>query len=339
MTAPKKIRWLIAHQPQHLFVRTARAFNEELERLMPGQFEVEILTYQDYKDRYGDIEGLAGLDAVDEAGDHNWEKYGTLMTQGMNAFWRAIQDGAFEMSQIQVNRVGEISNDFAALDLPFLFDDHDHVSRVVDGEIGREMLAKLGQESGVRGLAFTYSGGYRVIGSNEPITSLDDLQAFKVVVENDISIQQTLNSLNVPSVVMPSSLWKKFDPINSGKADAMETTYLRFYGKHVLKTNHSVFMTTVLANNHFWNSLTEDQQQAFLSAAQSTAAIERRWSLEDAENFERDAKANGVTIHDMTESDKQKLRKHAQISYVAATTKTKNGVSPELVSRIRRTVH
>ena len=30
MTAPRKIRWLIAHQPQELFVRTARAFSEEL---------------------------------------------------------------------------------------------------------------------------------------------------------------------------------------------------------------------------------------------------------------------------------------------------------------------
>jgi hypothetical protein len=41
---PRKIRWLIAHQPQELFVRTARAFSEELNKHCAGELEVEILT-------------------------------------------------------------------------------------------------------------------------------------------------------------------------------------------------------------------------------------------------------------------------------------------------------
>lgn len=33
MKQPRKIRWLIAHQPQELFFRTARAFSEALKNI------------------------------------------------------------------------------------------------------------------------------------------------------------------------------------------------------------------------------------------------------------------------------------------------------------------
>ena len=38
-----KLKWLIAHHPQYLFVRTAKAFRDELEKRCPGEFDIEIL--------------------------------------------------------------------------------------------------------------------------------------------------------------------------------------------------------------------------------------------------------------------------------------------------------
>jgi hypothetical protein len=53
---PIKLKWLIAHRPAYLFVRTAEAFSQELEKLCPGEFEVEILRLTEYFEKYGDIE-------------------------------------------------------------------------------------------------------------------------------------------------------------------------------------------------------------------------------------------------------------------------------------------
>ena len=48
MSKPIVLRWLIAHQPAYLFVRTAKAFAKELDKLLPGQFEVEVLMMGQY---------------------------------------------------------------------------------------------------------------------------------------------------------------------------------------------------------------------------------------------------------------------------------------------------
>jgi len=324
MSNPRKIRWLIAHQPQELFVRTARAFSEELNKTCAGELEVEILTYPEYCEKYQAIPNLEILDQADVDID-----------DAITSFWQALFNSEIEMSQIQVGEVGRLYSDFHALDLPFVFDDHDHVSETLEGPIGQELCRNLGQRTGVTGLGFTYSGGYRVIGSNEPILTLEELQNKRIVVQNPITLGTTIESMGGKAISVPPNLWNKYDLIGKGEADAVETTYLRFNGKHILKTNHSMFMTTIVVSNKFWDSLTPAQQTAFHAAALVTSRKEREWSIQDAEKFEADAQANGVTITSITEEDTEALKHKSQMTYV----KTKYYFTPDLIQRIRQTRH
>lgn len=256
MNQPRKIRWLIAHQPQELFVRTARAFSEELKKHCGDELEIEILTYPEYREKYCEIPGIEILAQKD-----------VDLNPGIQAFWKALFDGQVEMSQTQVGIIGELYSDFHALDLPFLFEDHDHVSKTLEGPIGQQLCANLGQRTGVTGLGFTYSGGYRVIGSNEPINSVEDLQGLRIVVQHPMTLGTTIESMGGEVKVVAPGLWNKYDLIGKGEADAVETTYLRFNGKHVLKTNHSMFMTSIVISNQFWDTLTDTQKAAFQAAA------------------------------------------------------------------------
>ena len=324
MSTPRKVRWLIAHQPQELFVRTARAFSEELAKLCGNELDIEILTYPEYRERYCAIPNLEILDQAD-----------VDIEDAIKSFWDALFDSNIEMSQIQVGQVGELYSDFHALDMPFMFEDHDHVSRTLEGPIGQELCHNLGQRTGVTGLAFTYSGGFRVIGSNDPILTLDELRNKRIVVQNPITLGTTIESMGGQAVPVPPNLWNKYDLLGKGEADAVETTYLRFNGKHVLKTNHSMFMTTIVISNKFWETLTQKQQQAFRAAALVASRREREWSIEDSNKFESSARANGVTITDISEHDKQALKHRSQITYV----KSKHYFSPGLIKRIRETKH
>ena len=311
MTQPRKIRWLIAHQPQELFFRTARAFSEALKKHSSDEFEIEMLTYDDYVAKYHEIPGLEEM-------KHRPDSDVTFNEVGMKAFWGALFDSEIEMSQIQVHRVADHHYDFNALDLPFLFDDHEHVKRVVEGPVGQKLCAELGRKSGITGLAFTYSGGYRVVGSHDPITTLDQLSTMKVGVQQPLSLGTTLEDLGGSWVQSAATEWHKNDPMQ-GLCDAVETTYLRFKevnGKYVYKTNHSMFLTTILVSNKFWNSLTPTHQEAFRKAALDASRQERQWSLEDAVKFEAEAEANGVTITDMSAEDTAVLKHKSQLSWV-----------------------
>ena len=96
-----------------------------------------------------------------------------------------------------------------------------------------------------------------------------------------------------------------------------------------------MFMTTIVVSNKFWDTLTEQQQQAFRDAALVASHKEREWSIQDGETFETNAVENGVTITDISATDTEKLKKKSQITYV----KSKYFFSDDLITRIRKRLH
>jgi TRAP-type C4-dicarboxylate transport system substrate-binding protein len=96
---------------------------------------------------------------------------------------------------------------------------------------------------------------------------------------------------------------------------AIETTYLRFEGKNVLKTNHSMFLTNIIVSNSFFDSLNEEQQNAFRIAAKKVAKLERQWSLDDAEQYEAEAESKGIKISEVSESEIAQMKEAAVEQY------------------------
>jgi TRAP-type C4-dicarboxylate transport system substrate-binding protein len=149
-----KIRWVIAHEPLSLFERAAKDFQSFVNEAQSAEkIEVEVMTLNEYSEKYNDGVAVTKHDLLD------------LMEQGK-----------IEMSQMYTTWLAEdIEHDMLALEMPFIFEDHDHATRVLEGEVGEELLEKITEKSNVRGMAFTYSGGFRNIIVNKPVTGLDDL--------------------------------------------------------------------------------------------------------------------------------------------------------------------
>ena len=337
MSNPVVLRWLIAHQPAYLFVRTAKAFAKELDKLLPGQFEVEVLKMGQYMQKYGDIPELGIKPA-----ETSLETWGEMppdikkqfipsewkdVRKKWSAFWQGLRDQKFHMSQTQITVIGRhLDRRFSLLDLPFLFKDHDHVTRALDGSIGQKLLdtLHLGEwssrvhdrnnldTSGIRGLGFTYSGGYRIIGSDHPITSLDDLDGIDMVTTpNTDQLFCDVGAKAKPRINQRLEEIKE----SASNGGAVETTYLRFSGKNILKSNHSMFLTTILIGQPLFESLSLEQQEAFNIASKKVAKIERKWSLADCKKYEDTAKARGCTIVDISEEDTKKLKQSAPAQY------------------------
>ncbi|SVD71067.1 uncharacterized protein METZ01_LOCUS423921, partial [marine metagenome] len=256
MSNPVVLRWLIAHQPAYLFVRTANAFAKELDKLLPGQFEVEVLKIGQYIQKYGNIPelGIQGGETSLETWEMPQDRKKLFIPsewkdvrKKWSAFWQGLRDQKFHMSQTQITVIGRhLDRRFSLLDLPFLFKDHDHVTRALDGFIGQKLLdtLHLGEwssrvhkknsldTSGIRGLGFTYSGGYRIIGSDHPITSLDDLDGIDMVTTpNTDQLFCDVGAKAKPRIN------QRLDEIKESASNggAVETTYLRFSGKNILK--------------------------------------------------------------------------------------------------------
>ena len=154
MSKTTKIRWVIAHEPLSLFLRAARDFEREVNaQQSEHKLEIEIMTLTEFSQRYND---------------------GVLVTK--HDLLDLMEDNRIEMSQMYTTWLAErYEHDMLALDMPFIFEDHDHATRVLEGEVGEFLLDKITEKSNVRGMAFTYSGGFRNVLSNKKVDSLKDL--------------------------------------------------------------------------------------------------------------------------------------------------------------------
>lgn len=288
MSEPIKIRWLIAHEPKHLFLRTARAFADEIAQSSQGRLQVEILELDDLP---------AQPTLTVEQDGISYETRPHCLTH--------LVEGRVEMTQTQVYHYAMFNENFRVLDMPFLFRDHDHATRVLEGGIGQALLRSLPKHSNLRGLSFTYSGGYRVIGSDRPMATLQDFQGLRIRTNANPVNMDTMRALGAEPTAMQGY---GYDEIAQGQLDAADTTYLRFRGKSILKTQHSMFLTAISMREDFLQGLPFDLQTVVQEAALRAARIERKWSLEDSDHFERSADAAGVTINELDDADTSRMR-------------------------------
>ena len=52
MSELRKIKWVLAHEPIELFIEGAKVFANELNRLAPDEFDIEVLTLSEYSTKY-----------------------------------------------------------------------------------------------------------------------------------------------------------------------------------------------------------------------------------------------------------------------------------------------
>lgn len=354
MTERIKVRWIIAHFPRELFLRTAEKFQQTVEEFCPGEFEFEIHSLgtfaKQYKHLFTEEEKALFSTSTPKIGDLEDPN----KTQGMkdpftgkavetskvfnnNPFWKMIfkklSDQAYEITQNQVSIIGShLDHRFHAVDLPYLFNSHDHCTEVLDGPIGQRLGEGILEHHDIRGLAFTYSGGYRIIGSSKDIESIYDLSAQDFVTSTTPS-WKFFTTAGVNPIGRHQAKVEDIERMDEN-GGAVETTYLRFGGKKVLKTNHSMFTTNILASEKFLQKLTEKQRNAFIEAAKIVAKAERLWSVEDADKYEADAEARGITIVPINAEEETVLREAAKKAFTSREDLAEIGVDYDTVNEI-----
>ena len=282
-----KLTWVLAHEPYDLFLRAAEKFSKEVSEKTNGAFEIEILGIQEYAAKYN------GGVAIDN-------RFGLL---------DLLESGAVQMSQMYTTTLGQLSQDMFVLDLPFLFEGHDHAERVLDGAVGQQLFAKLAEESNVKGLAFTYSGGFRIIPATEAVENLESLRGMRVRVPASPVAKDTFEAIGAVPVEM--AIEELAGALAAKSVDAGESTYPRIYGMQqaqhaasIAHSEHSLFLTSLIINKTLWNSLDTATQQVFADAALSAAKIERQESIEDIALTQARAVTEGINVVHFSAEDK-----------------------------------
>ena len=287
------IRWVLTHDPIALFEEAARRFADLVREQSDGQMEVQVSTPAEYGNgtRVPPAEVMARVAA-----------------------------GQLEMSQTYSTVLGKLHHRLWALDLPFLFESHEHAARVLDGPVGQELLAGL-VPSGLRGLAFTYSGGYRILSTTErQIHRLEDLRGLRVRTSFNPVVKALFETLGA----RPHAAQLQAIPAltRDGVVDAAESTWPRYWdmGHHraqtiVNETGHSLFLTALVVNEAFYQRLPARLRDVLHSVSLRVAAIERDKSVRDGEAARRAHQAQGGTVVTLSAAETMRLRRISSSIY------------------------
>jgi C4-dicarboxylate-binding protein DctP len=175
----------------------------------------------------------------------------------------ALQSGAVQMLAPALSKFSPLGvREFGLFDLPYIFPDKKTLYRVMDGDIGKRIFAKLASK-GMLGLAY-WDNGFKQISSNKEVIKVKDLKGLKIRIQASNKILEAqMRALGAGSKVFGAS--KQYAALKEGEVDGAENTVSNFYTlklyevqKHLTLSNHSYLGYAVVANKKFWDNLPSD---------------------------------------------------------------------------------
>jgi len=237
-------------------------------------------------------------------------------------FQRALDEvylGKSEFSQIATKHFLPVSQDLDVLDMPMLFETHEHATKVLDGDVGAALRDGVYRDSNgrLKGLSFTYSGGFRHVYSTKDVDSVAELKGQKMRLRGGRFSLDAMDQLGLDYVyTAPGDYtgWANMHLTGEIEAEEAETNRIATYKyrhpemsktiKTVLETNHSLYLTMVVMNGEAFTSLTPMQQKIVQEEAQNLAVAERDLSIRQEQDSKKQMMSEGVKFVTMDAEDK-----------------------------------
>jgi len=214
----------------------------------------------------------------------------------------SIQLGNVDMTFVSSAVLGNFNNEFFALDIPFLFKDREGVYRVLDGEIGTELLESL-ESVGIIGLGYWENGFRQLTNNKKEVRTPEDLKGMKMrTMENEVHIAAWKEVGANPA---PLAFGELFTALQQGTFEAQEGPINLFHDmkfdevqKYISKTNHVYSPWPVLINPDVYGQLSAADQAALHEAMAATTEYQR--SLAQEADDKAEAAMADVVFIDLT---------------------------------------
>ena len=248
-----------------------------------------------------------------------------------------IQQGSIDVTKVSAAPVGNFVPVFRLFSLPYLFRDHDHYWKALDGPVGQDLLAALattgdGGPSGIVGLAY-YDAGSRSFYTSRPVTSPADLAGLKIRVQQDPVAEDMVRAMGASAVAM--AMGELYTSLKQGGVDGAENNPPSFHSsrhfeicKHYILDEHTSVPDVLVASQKLWDSLNETERGWVIEAAKRSSNLQREIWADASDRALAELKAAGVTIR---ETDPAAFREAA----ASVTAKYATGERATMVERIQ----
>ncbi|WP_281974526.1 TRAP transporter substrate-binding protein [Halobacillus litoralis] len=224
----------------------------------------------------------------------------------------ALQLGTQEVTIPSTAPLANFVPEFSVFDIPFLFPNEEVADKVLDGEVGQELLGKL-EEQNLVGLAYWENGFRDLTNSERAVASVEDFEGLKIrTMENDLHLD-AFKALGANPT--PMAFTELFTAMQQGTVDGQENPYATIYlqkfyevQKHVSNTHHIYSPFVFLMSKSFYDGLSEDQQKIVKDAAVEAGKYERKLNREANEKYLEQLQEEGMEYTEITDEARQEMK-------------------------------
>lgn len=241
-----------------------------------------------------------------------------------------LQLGTVDMAVVSTGPLLAFVPQIGVLDLPFLFKNNEHVYKVLDGEVGQDLLKRM-EAKNIVGLGW-WENGWRHLTSKKPIKAPDDLKGVKLrTMQNPVHIAAFKQ---VGAAPIPMAWGEVFTSLGQGVIDAQENPVTIIYTnslwevqKYLTLTGHVYGPHVAMMGKATWAKLTPEQQKAFTEAMAEATIFQRQTSARLEKEQLEQLKAKGMIVETIDIAPFQ-----AATAEIATTQKN---IDPALLKKIR----
>ncbi len=227
-----------------------------------------------------------------------------------------LQRGALAMVKTSTAAMEGFLPEMAVFGVPYLFDDDEHFWRVLESDLGQELLA-LGSRVNIRGLCYYDAGARSFYTVDRPVLTPDDLSGKKIRTMRSETAMNMIETMGGSPTPMPFG--ELYTGLQQGMVDGAENNPPSVFdsrhwevAKHYSLDEHTRIPDMLVISETVWQGLSPQIQQWIQQATDDSVAYQREvWEAYVADCM-ASLEENGVTIY---HPDKRPFQEAVQSMY------------------------
>ncbi|GAA6140631.1 TRAP transporter substrate-binding protein [Hydrogenophaga sp. 5NK40-0174] len=224
----------------------------------------------------------------------------------------ALQAGTIEMASMNSGIFASLTPEMAIFDFPFMFRNGQEADKVVDGDFGQKLHAKL-EPKGIVGLGYYELGFRNITNGKRAINTVADIEGLKLrVIPNPINVDW-VKALGANPTPLP---WPEvYAALEQGAVDGQENPVATILGakfyevqKHIALTNHQYNPQSVVVSKKFWEKLSAEEQKVIREAVAESAVFQRKQARAAVDGALDTLKQNGMQVTELPAAEVAKLQ-------------------------------
>ena len=245
-----------------------------------------------------------------------------------------LQIGSLAMTKVSTAAMEGFAPEIKVLSQPYLFRDDEHQLKVLQGPIGKDLLA-AGEKYWFKGLCFYDAGKRSFYTKAKPVENPEDIKGLKIrVMESPTAVRLIQSFGGSPT---PVSFGELYTALQQGIVDGAENNppslltsrhyeVCKFYSLN----EHTAVPDMMIVSTKVWERLSDQEKQWLQEAADESATYQYKLWAESVEESMRILQEAGVEV---SYPDKEPFRKAVESVYEAL--KVNDPEMYELVEKIR----